>query len=348
MNARRRRLHSSPARVRGVTLIELMVAVVLGLIVSGAALALFVTNKQTFSASESLGRIQEGERTAFELMARDVREGAGNACEKGISVANVLNTPTANWYTDFSGGIRGYDGGTAFTDAASAFGTGVGQRVSGTDAIELKSSVSSGVNVVVQPGHTSADIKVNTIASDFKAGDIAMACNFDHGAIFQISQVNGGGVNLVHNTANSTIPGNCTNGLAFPAKCSPPATDYDFGDNQPSILAKLRATRWYIGYNGHTYNGQASKSLYQSTVENIAGVLTPVNNEITEGVSDMQMKYLVEDATSYVDAAAGTPWDKVLAVNLDLTLQGGDRVSTSNGVLQRHLQHVVTLRNRAP
>ena len=157
MNARRRRLYSSPALVRGVTLIELMVALVLGLIVSGAALALFVTNKQTFTASESLGRIQEGERTAFELMARDVREGAGNACGNDVTQVNVINNPTAQWYTNWSGGIIGYDGGT--TSPGTPFGTPATpeSRVPGTDAIELHSSVDSGINVVRDspPGNLS-------------------------------------------------------------------------------------------------------------------------------------------------------------------------------------------------
>ena len=70
--------------MRGVTLIELMVALVLGLIVSGAALTLFVTNRQTYTASASLSRIQESERTAFELMSRDVREMAGDEVKARI------------------------------------------------------------------------------------------------------------------------------------------------------------------------------------------------------------------------------------------------------------------------
>ena len=49
----------APSDQRGVTLVELMVALVLGLVVSGAALALFMTNKQVYTASENLDRLQE-------------------------------------------------------------------------------------------------------------------------------------------------------------------------------------------------------------------------------------------------------------------------------------------------
>ncbi len=355
MNLTRRQPRSSPANARGVTLIELMVALVLGLIVSGAALALFSTNKQTYIASESLARIQEAERTAFELMARDVREGGGNACEKGLDVANIVNPVAGSvpWYADFGGGVRGYGGATAF--AGAPFGTGMQNRVSGTDAIELKSTVSSGIVILNQPGGPSADIKLNTVANGFADGDIVMACNFDHAAVFQIEQVNGGGVNVVHNTGNSQNPGNCSKGLGFPAVCTTNGTYYDYGSNPPGMLAKLRATRWYIGYNSRTTGmGQPSRSLYQSSVVNTAGTLTIINNEITQGVRDMQLSYLLLGANTYVDAASPTitaaDWlsDKVVAVKIDLTLEGDDRIATSGAALQRHLEHTVAIRNRAP
>ena len=56
---------------RGVSLIELMVALVLGLLVVGGAIGMFISNKQAYSATESVGRVQENSRLAFELMARD-------------------------------------------------------------------------------------------------------------------------------------------------------------------------------------------------------------------------------------------------------------------------------------
>lgn len=333
----------SPARLRGVTLIELMVALVLGLIVSGAALTLFVTNKQTYTASESLGRIQESERTAFELMSRDVREGAGNACEKSLPVANTVNGAAGNWFMDFAGGIRGFGG----TDATFPFGTATASRVSGTDAIELKSSVSNGVSIISH-NPASAEFKTSTVDTGLNDGDIAMACDFDHAAIFQITNAQSGINNtVVHNTGTGT-PGNCTKDLAFPTPaCGGGPGSYAYGPN--SMLAKLRATRWYVGYNGRTnLNGQPGKSLYQSTVQNTAGILSVVNNEITEGVRDMQLGYLVDGASTYVDAATpGIDWAKVVAVNIDITLEGQDRVGTNSAVLERHLQHIVAIRNRA-
>src|SRR5690554_122832 len=102
--------HEIYARMRGFTLVELMVALAIGLIVSSAALTLFVTSRQTYLATESLGRVQENARMAFELMARDVREAAGNACGRNLTQVNVLENPSNAWYTDWAGGVRGYEG----------------------------------------------------------------------------------------------------------------------------------------------------------------------------------------------------------------------------------------------
>ncbi len=124
-----------PAHQRGVTLIELMVALVLGLVVSGAALALFMTNRQTYVASENMDRIQEASRIAFELMARDLREADGNPCSNKLVPENRLSgSTTYAWWSDWGAGLRGYDGATAFAD--DGFGTAATKRVAGTPAVE--------------------------------------------------------------------------------------------------------------------------------------------------------------------------------------------------------------------
>jgi type IV pilus assembly protein PilW len=68
------------ARMSGLSLIELMIAMVLGLIVMGAAFAVFMSNQSTFGANEGLNRMQENARVAFELMSRDIRAAGGSSC----------------------------------------------------------------------------------------------------------------------------------------------------------------------------------------------------------------------------------------------------------------------------
>ena len=361
-------LHTQARKSRGVTLIELMVSLVVGMIVVGAAITAFLATSRTYNATESLGRVQENMRVAFELMARDMREAAGNPCEKNLPVYNVLNNPANLWYTNFATGVRGYEGNAAFADAA--FGTAAQQRIAGTDAIELKSAV-SGVPIVSHVP-ASAQFKVGTINPGLVDGDLALACDFAEVAVFQVTNAQSG-INdtIVHNTG-LYVPGNCSKGLGFssPVNCaSVTGNPYAFGcyqgkfsgggcdgdddgvkneaeDLWPAIIAKLRTTRWYIGAND-----RGGRSLFQSTLRNNAGVLTVENNEVVEGVRDMQLRYLLAGAANYVDASAvaAADWasDKVVAINADLTLEGVDPAGIDGNPLQRHLQLVVTIRNHA-
>lgn len=353
----------SPRRaMAGVTLVELMVALVLGLIVTGAAMSLFLATRQTYVASESLGRIQENTRVAFELMARDLREAASSSCGTDLSAAvNVLNTPTSHWYTDFGGGILGYDGTTPFADAA--FGTGVGQRASGTEAVELKSAQSDGVTIK-KHNPLAAQFEVNTKAHTLAIGDLAVACDPAHAAIFQVTNASPGvNATIVHQTGSGT-PGNCSKGLGSPLTCSSPTgTSYQFGcayggtdaskdcsldeNKWSAFLAKLKAMRWYVGCNGRTACSEPSgRSLYRSRIVNTAGVLGVQNDEIVEGVTGMTLRYLMQGGSAYTAAAGITDWSKVVAIDMELRMAGADRVD--GATLERTLHHVVALRSRAP
>jgi len=360
------KIHAFRNRSRGVTLVELMVSMVVGLIVVGAAITVFLATSRTYQATESLGRVQENMRVAFELMARDMREAAGNPCEKNLPIYNVLKNPKDWWYTDFPTGIRGYEGTDAF--AGAAFGTGPKERIAGTDAIELKSAV-SGVSIV---GHTptSAQFKVSTVNHGLSAGDLALACDFGQVAVFQVSNAQPGVNDTIVHNPGAGLPGNCSKGLGFstPVNCDGAnGNQYAFGcyqgkfsgsgcdgdddgvknepeDLWPATIAKLRLTRWYVGAND-----KGGRSLYQSSLRNNAGALIVDNNEIVDGVRDMNLKYLLAGSTSYVDATSVTAadWvsDKVVAVSADLTLEGDAAIDGKT--LQRRLQLVVTIRNHA-
>jgi len=76
-------------QVAGFSLIELMVALVLGLLVAGAALAILQSNQATYRSNEGLNRVQENARIAFELMSRDIRAAGGSACSRFSAVEGV-------------------------------------------------------------------------------------------------------------------------------------------------------------------------------------------------------------------------------------------------------------------
>lgn len=312
-----------------------MIALVLGLLVVGAAIGIFVSNRQAFRATENLSRVQENARVAYELMAREVREAGGNPCSRSVPVVNVLNNATA-WGASWSDGVRGYNDAQAFSQAA--FGTAAATRVAGTDAIELRSGAPGEVTVTDHKPN-SAQFKVSTNNHGLFDGDIVMVCDFVQASIFQITQAQNGINNtVVHNSGTGT-PGNCSKGLGWanPPLCTTNGNSYAYGPN--STIARLRVTGWYIGNNGR--NG--GRSLYQTTGQ---GVNASTPQEITEGVQNMQIQYLVPGAADYVDGTAITNWGQVSAVRIVLTLQGSENVGVDGAPITREVAHVVTLRNR--
>lgn len=319
----------------GFSLVELMVALVLGLLVVGAAIAIFAANRQAYRSGEGLGRVQENLRIAFELMARDIREAGGNPCVRDVVTVNVLNGSTSQWYTDLNDWSRivvGYDNAVAFPNGSPAFGTATGNRISGTDAIQL---LSGGTKVATVEAHDTATstFTLNRNDAGFSAGDLIVACNSSQASVFQASSASS---DQVGHAAGGT-PGNCDGTLGLVA-----CTDTVFEYSPPaSVLTDLHASRWYVGRNANGGN-----SLYQSALQNNAGTPVVINQEVLEGVQNMQITYLSSGAASYVPAASVGDWGQVVSVRIVLTLTSMENVGTDGNPIERQLIQTVSLRNR--
>lgn len=65
---------------RGLTLIELMIAMLLGVFLIGGVLQIFVSTKQTYRMQENLARLQENGRFAMNFLERDIRMAGYRSC----------------------------------------------------------------------------------------------------------------------------------------------------------------------------------------------------------------------------------------------------------------------------
>ncbi len=318
----------------GFSLVELMIALLLGTLIIAAAGGIFIANRQTFRSTDNLGRVQEGMRTSFELMARDIREAAGNPCSNAVPLANVINNPGSRWWTsmqNWGAGINGYTGAEAFADAG--FGTGTAQRLAGTSAIELFATETP-VRMVTAHAPASATFTLSGADHGFAAGDIALACSPRQAAMFQISSVSG--ADIGHGVAGT--PGNCTAALGVPVNC---ASGMSYAFSMPNtVMARMHAVRWYVANNA-----AGRPALYQQRLAN-GGLVT---QEVVEGVRTLALTYLLRNSNSYVDAAAvGAAWDQVVAVNIRAEVEGEANSAGAGAALARNVEYVVSLRNRNP
>lgn len=342
----------------GVTLIELMISLLLGLILIGGLLSSFIANKNSFRVSENLARIQENSRIGFELMSRSIREAGDNPCGAKL-VANVIRSGGAiPWWADWNAGtIVGFDG-TEDTTQIAGFGTAEGNRVSGTDAILILQTGGAETNVTA---HTTASSELTVVsATSFQANDIALACDPQTAAIFQIGSVNSGTNTINYDSGTATM--NCGNGLGYPTTLACATTSIKLFSTTNGQITKIDPVFWYIGFNA-----QGKRSLYKTQISKttIAGVVTITTNrdEVLSNIKDLQIKYLVKDlgtstlASNWIDAsdtilsAANGGWsesnaNQVVAARLTLTIQSEEAISTSNTQIERQLIQVIGLRNR--
>lgn len=305
---------------RGFSLIELMVSIAIGFLVVGSAIAIFASNRQTYVATENVGRVQENMRIAFELVARDVREAAGTPCSPHIStLRNVIPSSTANWWTDSTAPLRivGYTGSQAFP--AGSFGVAVGSRIAGTQGIQLLSTSNSRVEVASH-NEGASQFVVNTTGHGFAIGDYVLACDYERSALFPISSASDTSTTVGYNSGGSSLR----------------PDDGDFGPG--SVLAKWRAVRWFIGVS----TAASGRSLYQSSIQVPGGV--PIVQEVAPDVQNIDMQYLVNGV--YLPANGVTDWNLASAVRIDFVVQGPDRVGTGGNRLQRNITHIIALRMR--
>lgn len=356
--------YGTPAsRQRGATLIELMIALVLGLLVVAAASGLFLSNKRLYGSTETVNRIQENSRVAFEIMSRDIRESGARPCGSGSVVVNQLTTRGSTWWEEhFGNGIRGYEHDEVAP--GTAVGTGVAQRVEDTDAIDLYLS-NEGDYAVVKHDTPSSTLDLNQI-NNLEEGDIVMVCNNEYSLIFQITGFNGTGA--LHNQGAGMAPGNCGQEFQFEeiptgSSCSGASAPNGYcmlgatstqcvkSSEKPAALVRIHTSRWYIGNNS-----RGGTSLYRARVVNQTATTTPNiidPVEIAEGVSDLQLEYRSFGSTTWLDADSVPDWGLVNAVRVTLTAEGTEGAlrgayleGTDGEVLRRQSRHVVAIRNR--
>lgn len=319
---------------RGVTLVELMTALVLGILVVGGVTGVFIANQNTYRVNEALSGLQENARTAFQLMSRDIRNAGFSGCTNNGSVSNVLNNANAQWWTNWRANQAGIVG---YTPATLPVGMGNPAPVNDSEVIQLMFGGGNSVSIHDhQPNAASATLFVNRNNHGLQPGDIVMACDDDHTAIFQITNANLANQTIVHNTGGSQSPGNCSKGLGFPTVCSATGTPHRFGNN--AMLTRFEAVAWYIGEANNT------RSLYRSTPRRTGNNTGLTTDEILRGVQSLSFRFIESTNTAMRTTGNVVSWADVVAVEVQLQMVAPVGVQLANESLS--FSYMINLRNR--
>lgn len=321
---------------RGLSLVELMIAITLGLILLTGVMQVFLSSKNVFSSQQALSRVQESGRMAIEFLSRDIRMAGFMGCAsraESIRVTNALNVNDTNKVTfNFSEGIKGYSE-EDFPVASSK----ITQTIKAdTDVIAVRSALSSGVYVT--KNNDSAKLFVNDTGantgtckkggaplSGLCAEDIVVVTDCEKANVFQITEVKAGTgasddkVNVLHG-ATAMEPGNLTASWGG-------SLDKQNTFNPGAQLLTATSTVYFIA------NG-VSEPKRPSLWQNINGT----SLELLEGVDDIHITYGVDTEAEpdfipneYELAEDVTDWEKVVSVRVELLV-----ASIEDGVAQDH------------
>ncbi|MDF3124463.1 prepilin-type N-terminal cleavage/methylation domain-containing protein [Rheinheimera sp. 1928-s] len=305
---------------QGFTLSELMIAMLLGLLLTGSVIGVYLSNSKTAELNVVLGELQNASRTTFELMANDIRRsgyiGCGNA-SRVVNVLNAANVAGSAWAV-WNGGIEG------FQQPAPAI-NGV-TPLAGTDAIRLM--FGSGRSYSVESHDAALNQLVLSTEHQIQNGDLLILCDETLSSIFSASGTDLTGVSHQANASN------CTSGLGFPLLCDgATGTAKQYAVN--AMLMNFDSISWYIAPS----TDQQSTSLFRVRNNSTA-------EEILYGVSDLQLEFMDERSRSWRDANLVPDWMDIISVRISLQFAATGASDLQLPEQMSRMNYQVSIRNR--
>lgn len=314
MTARPRALSfSRHANERGLSLAELLIALALTSSLILGIFTVYMDSNRSSQLANSLARVQESARIAFDVMARDMRMIGFQGCADPRDVAlNIIadNPPTADF---FETTLRAWEVDDADWAAGTEFdNTTIESRaVIGSDAIAVQRGDTIDIELT---GNMSADnANVQVVGSEvdrFGQNDLVLISDCEAADLFRISSTPSSGTWAHANNVNST------NRLSQ-------------AYTESAQVFQFSSSVYFVGDTGRDdVNGNDIRALYRANdnLDNAAAASFSVD-ELVEGVESMQIEYgeiLNSGNIRYETADNVGDFQNVVAVRLGLLVSNAE------------------------
>ncbi|HEY2558441.1 MAG TPA: PilW family protein [Caldimonas sp.] len=358
MNSALQRRHEGH-RARGVTLVELMVGMAVGLFVVLVAISIFVSTRTLHAVGSSSTRMSENARLAMDVLQSDIRNAAFVGCRPLLNDApTIVLLAGDGGFLSTAVGMIGYRGtGSTFSPALTgplAAFPAASAPLPTSDVLSLRVAADMpGLGIVGTMATTvaaplvAASAPTNTLAS----GDIVLVASCKASSMFQVTEANPAQTGILnHAIGGAFSPGNATDDIQQRFRTD--ATVY-----------KMETRHYYVA---PSVIRPGTNSLWRIVVP---GPVVPV--EVASGVDRLAITYGVDGAATagqqnvdrYLTADAVTAWDKVVTVRLQMLVAtakdgvsrtsqsitfAGSTIAFTDHRLRSVLSEVVTVRNGAP
>lgn len=312
-------------------MVELMVALVIGLFLMAGVLQIFVTNKVAYKSQDGLARLQENGRFAIEVLTRDLRYAGyfGCAAREAVSPDIIVQGKPADFF-----GIDSLIGGQNDLGASNAF-----NAVAGTDALAVRMASQSIMPLGRNMTTSSASLSIDANSENIGNGDILFISDCEKADVFEVSTITGTGPYTITHTT-----GNATNDLSKPYQ-----TD--------AQLMSFISNTYFIKDTGRVNEaGDPILGLYRRDVSGS-------DEELIDGVEDLQLLYGLDTdtdsdqiANQYVtaDSIDGTStkqWRNVVSVRISIVVNSIESLKSIEEAYAAPETHTLTttinLRNQS-
>ena len=290
---------------KGLTLVELMVAMAISSVLMVGISNIYSSSKQAYKINDEFSALQENARLAFRFLTQDIRMAGYVGCawadgtnvDSTLDVADLTSDQQA-FVNGFGTGLEGYDAtGTGpntainlstptagFNRAVNGLFTG---HLDGSDIIVVRHANGGGVKLSGNKNAANFDIQdsgVNSVVGGCHApsgiceGDILMVSDCSKGRIFQVGNLtavsaNGGSIRLVHSASGA--PGNSRSSWGGNS-----TVEADWFAAEDSEILKMGAYAYFLA------NGSSG----QPTLMRLSN-LDATPQELVEGVDNIQILY---------------------------------------------------------
>jgi type IV pilus assembly protein PilW len=280
----------------GLSLIELMISITLGLVLMAGVVQMFVSSKTVFTTQQSMSRIQETGRLAIEFLSRDIRMAGFYGCFRpnpAEATRKLQNDTLAidSLYSNFGEAIRGYASKDALTATERAYLTSADLEAN-TNVLVLRAAspsprIINALNTDTTIQVYSTQPTVGNCVDGMCINDAAVVSDCFRARVFKVKALTATGSNLtIEHPDNWSVNTDRT-------------ASYASGEVLP-----MNTTSYFIATGA-----SGAPSLWQKLNQKDAV-------EVLEGVEKITYKFSTEKNATYQEAAAITNWAEVNSVRI--------------------------------
>lgn len=331
----------------GMSLVELMIALVIGLILMLGVTQVFIASHAASRLSEGVARAQENGRFALDFLERDIRMAGHMGCvndqahfvygenqpKNNLTAATGSGSPL-----DFSVSIQGYE--APDTGPNNTLNVGAGSLPAGLPASisGLTPAPLPGSDILVLRFLAPEGVPVTAINGQVLSVDATRWTRLTEGGVAAPTLFGIANCNYADIFAGTTSSGQITGTTVDFSRYAP--------QPEPTMVYRAESMVYYIG------NGTNGPGLRRARA-NSAGAYS-INEELVEGIENLQLMYgldttanigpntppigsvtvknIASNVTTATNATGASQWRRVGQVQVGLVARSADRAGNNNDV----------------